>query len=289
MRINEETVLVGERVLLVPYRKEHVEQYNAWMQDPFLQEATASEPLTLQEEYEMQASWWADEDKLTFIVLHLDRSAPGLDEETMRNLSTEELMGRCKMAGDVNVFLSSLEEEEQEEHEGQGQSTNPSSRGKSIDSTRPQMKGELEIMIAEPSLRRQRLALESLQLVIWYITSFPTPCPPPSFPSSSNLSSSPSCPSSPALPLHPSHLFCKVSESNTSSLALFQRAPLYFVERSRSAIWKEVELGFPASASTSQGESGARGEGKSESEVWAADLASWGPREVRRWVRTEES
>lgn len=40
----------------------HAPQYNAWMQDPFLQEATASEPLTLQEEYEMQASWWADED-----------------------------------------------------------------------------------------------------------------------------------------------------------------------------------------------------------------------------------
>jgi hypothetical protein len=31
------------------------------MKDPFLQEATASEPLTLEEEYAMQASWRDDE------------------------------------------------------------------------------------------------------------------------------------------------------------------------------------------------------------------------------------
>lgn len=32
------------------------------MQSPILQEQTASEPLTLQEEYEMQQSWWLDDD-----------------------------------------------------------------------------------------------------------------------------------------------------------------------------------------------------------------------------------
>jgi Acetyltransferase (GNAT) domain len=72
MRINENTTITGERVVLVPYRKEHVERYHEWMQDPALQEATASEPLTLEQEYEMQASWAGDEDKLTFILL--DRS-----------------------------------------------------------------------------------------------------------------------------------------------------------------------------------------------------------------------
>lgn len=83
--------------------------------------------------------------ELTFIVLHLDRSAPGLDEETLRSLSTEELIARCKMAGDVNVFLSPVEDDE--EDEGGGQSTPPSS-STVIDGTRPQLRGELEIMIA---------------------------------------------------------------------------------------------------------------------------------------------
>lgn len=69
MRLNANTILEGEGVVLVPYRREHVVLYHTWMQDPVLQEATASEPLTLEQEYEMQASWARDEDKLTFIVL----------------------------------------------------------------------------------------------------------------------------------------------------------------------------------------------------------------------------
>lgn len=74
MRANANTVLVGQQVLLVPYRREHVQRYHEWMQDPQLQEATASEPLNLEEEYEMQQRWAEDSDKATFILL--DRGAP---------------------------------------------------------------------------------------------------------------------------------------------------------------------------------------------------------------------
>lgn len=37
MRRNENTVLIGERILLVPYGYEHVEKYHEWMKDSYLQ------------------------------------------------------------------------------------------------------------------------------------------------------------------------------------------------------------------------------------------------------------
>lgn len=74
MRANSNITLMGKSVVLVPYRKEHVPLYHSWMKDSELQQATASEPLTEEAEYEMQRSWCEDEDKCTFILL--DRSRP---------------------------------------------------------------------------------------------------------------------------------------------------------------------------------------------------------------------
>jgi hypothetical protein len=73
MRVNAALALHGERVVLVPYTPRHVPTYHAWMQDAAILEATASEPLSLEEEYAMCASWRDDADKCTFIVL--DRAA----------------------------------------------------------------------------------------------------------------------------------------------------------------------------------------------------------------------
>ena len=92
MRENWNLSIAGNGILLVPYRHKFVAKYHSWMKDPFLLESTASEPLSLDEEYEMQRLWRDDPRKCTFIVL-----AKPCDE-----ISSEL---DC-MAGDVNLFMN---------------------------------------------------------------------------------------------------------------------------------------------------------------------------------------
>ncbi|WIA12789.1 hypothetical protein OEZ85_006420 [Tetradesmus obliquus] len=134
MKLNANTTIEGQKVVLVPYRKEHVARYHEWMQDPALQEATASEPLSIEEEYDMQRKWAEDDDKCTFILL--DRSQPDTP-------GTGSHGGG--MAGDVNFFFNDHDD--------------------------PHI-AEAEIMIAEPASRRRGLAVEALQLFMAYGVKF---------------------------------------------------------------------------------------------------------------------
>lgn len=63
--------LEGERVILVPYMEAHVPKYHEWMKDPALLQATGSEPLTLDQEYQMQLSWTQDPNSSLSISLSL--------------------------------------------------------------------------------------------------------------------------------------------------------------------------------------------------------------------------
>ncbi|CEH16686.1 Predicted phosphoglucosamine acetyltransferase [Ceraceosorus bombacis] len=183
MRLNESTIIVGDRVLLVPYRKEHVPKYHEWMQDEELREQTASEALSLEEEYAMQRSWHLDHDKLTFIVLRR-RADTAIS-------SAREALQEAEMVGDVNLFLSL------DDDEGAGEAC----------------LAEVEIMIAEPRARRQGLAFESLCLLLRYATTTTTTTT--SFASASNSSS--------LLPLAPNAFRAKIGLSNTKSRALFAK------------------------------------------------------------------
>ncbi|XP_008312531.1 alpha/beta-tubulin-N-acetyltransferase 9 [Cynoglossus semilaevis] len=129
MKINENTLLEGHRVVLVPYNAQHVPRYHEWMKSVELQQLTASEPLTLDQEYDMQRSWREDSDKCTFIILDKQQWAdPSVEEE------------QC-MLGDVNIFLT--------------------------DPTDPTL-AELEVMIAEPSYRGRGFGKEVTRMMMFY-------------------------------------------------------------------------------------------------------------------------
>ncbi|XP_047232605.1 N-acetyltransferase 9 [Girardinichthys multiradiatus] len=129
MKMNENTLLEGHRAVLVPYNEEHVPRYHEWMKSPELQQLTASEPLSLQQEYDMQKSWREDNDKCTFIILDKQRWAePSVEEE------------QC-MVGDVNIFLT--------------------------DPADPSL-AELEVMIAESSYRGRGFGKEVTRMMMCY-------------------------------------------------------------------------------------------------------------------------
>ncbi|XP_030893472.1 N-acetyltransferase 9 isoform X2 [Leptonychotes weddellii] len=135
MRSNENTLLLGKKVVLVPYTAEHVPRYHEWMKSEELQRLTASEPLTLEQEYSMQRSWREDAAKCTFIVLDA--------EKWQAQLSTTE---ESCMAGDVNLFLTDLGD--------------------------PSL-GEIEVMIAEPSCRGKGFGTEAVLMMMSYgLTKF---------------------------------------------------------------------------------------------------------------------
>ncbi|CZT02520.1 related to METHIONYL-TRNA SYNTHETASE, mitochondrial [Rhynchosporium graminicola] len=109
-----------------------------------IQAETASEPLTLEEEYAMQRSWRTDVDKLTFIAcLPLPILWPSLDESP-RTLKPGTADSPSRMIGDVNLFLtSSVSPPSSPTHS----STSPTAVRFII--------GELELMIAPSKFRRQ--------------------------------------------------------------------------------------------------------------------------------------
>ncbi|KAH6867148.1 GNAT domain-containing protein [Alternaria rosae] len=162
MRVNE--TILTPRLLLVPYSLHHVPTYHEWMQDEELQRLTASEPLTLPEEYAMQSSWRRDADKLTFIICTSPHTPEALSDVSIPVRVTRKIEDTPdRMIGDVNLFLYPSEDCD----DGAGE------QGKH-ETGKMDAVGELEIMIARPDARGKGLAKEALQAFIWYIsTSLP--------------------------------------------------------------------------------------------------------------------
>ncbi|XP_047336674.1 N-acetyltransferase 9-like protein [Impatiens glandulifera] len=128
--MGKNAILEGKKIVLIPYMEAHVSKYHEWMQDPSLLQATGSDPLTLDEEYEMQLTWTQDPNKQTFIIL--DRELIDGDF-TIGDPHVEA------MVGDVNVYLNDLDDSH---------------------------KAEIEIMIAEPKRRGKGLGKEAVVMMM---------------------------------------------------------------------------------------------------------------------------
>ncbi|GAA5899912.1 hypothetical protein JCM6882_007000 [Rhodosporidiobolus microsporus] len=206
MRLNEATALVNDRVVLRPYRRWHVPRYNEWMQSEELREATASEPLSLEEEYEMQQSWRLDDDKLTFIVHLRDPTSPPPSADRVAFLAAHN--DSSTMIGDVNLFLHDASPPP-------SPSSPPSSSAPPPPPT-PTRRAELEIMFPPTSLfpPRSGLALLTLRTFLSY--------------------------ASVALRLPPSAFFARIGFDNAPSLGLFRK--LGFEEGKRVEVFREVEM-----------------------------------------------
>lgn len=105
-----------------------------------IQEATASEPLSLDEEYSMQESWRQDSDKLTFIAC-----LPTDPYSDQTDIKPGLLDSPDHMIGDVNLFLSAADEDP----EG--------------------CIGELELMIAPTSQRRHGYGRATILTFLKYV------------------------------------------------------------------------------------------------------------------------
>ncbi|KAG8848955.1 hypothetical protein FRB96_000976 [Tulasnella sp. 330] len=226
MRVNERTALIGKSVVLVPYRREHVPTYHQWMSDPELLRLTASEPLTFEEELDMQKKWQEDDDseyviiepkehpiqirpvyhslyknpvELTFIIL-----ARSSDEDMAQADVGNAEISRLPMIGDVNLFFKRVGSNEEE----------------SISSQPAYNEVECEVMIAEPAYRGKSLGFAALSILLPYATAAPPA----------------------GLGVLPTSLVARIGLENAPSIALFSR--LGFVKIKVVEVFGELEMRY---------------------------------------------
>ncbi|KAL7937267.1 acyl-CoA N-acyltransferase [Trichoderma chlorosporum] len=157
MKVNQTISISTSKALLVPYEAHHVLTYHDWMKDPDIQEATASEPMTLEEEYENQQSWRTSHDKLTFIVCE-----PLSGEGSNENAETRKIKAQVddspdKMRGDINFFLY-LDEENDDDEAAQPR-----------ESSAIRLTGEVDVMIANTQHRGKGVGEAAVRSILTYI------------------------------------------------------------------------------------------------------------------------
>jgi RimJ/RimL family protein N-acetyltransferase len=183
------------------------------MKDSDLLEATGSEPLSYEEEIQMQQSWKDDETKCTFIVHADDDNDNDKVFRVEDNLST--------MIGDVNLFLSEIDDEDDDDDDDDNDNDNDNdiqqkqqSIPETTTTTTPKIKlqAEIDIMIGNKQYHRKGYGYSATILMLLYG----------------------------AKQLNIQRFFCKINEDNISSIRLFQR--LGFIQCNYAECFKQIEF-----------------------------------------------
>jgi RimJ/RimL family protein N-acetyltransferase len=201
------------------------------MQDPFLLEATGSEPLSLEQEYEMQRQWRDDDEKCTFIIMvhtktpgcilgdasgeedngpHAGSGASMVEEEVdwiQKSLSA--------MVGDVNIFLSPEENDTTDDEDHGITVVADDDDDDDNNKTCPYYQAELDIMVADQKYRGRGIGREASLMMMLYAAKH----------------------------MHIRRFFCKINQENEASLRLF-RDKLGFYPCAYAECFQQVELEF---------------------------------------------
>jgi RimJ/RimL family protein N-acetyltransferase len=193
------------------------------MKDHSLLEATGSEPLSLEEEMEMQQSWRDDPKKCTFIVHSTEACPTSVDASEMSDFSVRE--NQVGMIGDVNLFLSEIDDDGNDDDEEGGAGKVDDSN----DDSSPRVQAEIDIMIAEKNYQKKGLGrAATCSMLLYGVTK-----------------------------LEIQRFFCKINDDNVASINLFKS--LGFVQCAYAECFKQVELELKMSSSNVQTLLGAHG------------------------------
>ncbi|KAK6453195.1 methionyl-tRNA synthetase [Trichoderma asperellum] len=188
-----------------------------------IQEATASEPMTLEEEYENQQSWRTSHDKLTFIVCEPLSGERRSDDERVITAKVDD--SPDKMKGDVNFFLY-LDDDDDEDGAEQR------------DGSHTRLRGEIDVMIAGQQHRGKGTGEAAVRTILAYIRSNLTGILQ-EYAQGENLDKD---------KIQLVGLMAKIKEDNTGSRGLFKKLGFrqegeanYFGEVKMVMSWEEIE------------------------------------------------
>ncbi|GKT40940.1 N-acetyltransferase 9-like protein [Colletotrichum spaethianum] len=183
--------------------------------DEDIQEATASEPLTLEEEYENQQSWRTSHDKLTFIICQPLPESPGTKAEAVQ---AGEVDASKHMIGDINFFIYPNDDYDDDE------ATQSVADGSYV--------GEVDVMVASKEHRGKGIGHAAVTTLLTYVHRNKDRILAEYIEGESKTSEG----KTPEL----KGLMVKIKKENAASIALFRR--LGFVQKGEVNYFGEIQM-----------------------------------------------